>query len=197
MRFSLLLLLSAWPGISLAQDARLIRRLEPAAALAVQAQLDSAAAEGLPGEPLVQKALEGRSKGADAGRIVGAVRALRIALGQARGALGTDARTADLVAGANALRAGIPARSLIALRRERAGPLNVPLDVMTDLVARGVEPDAASSAVEQLVRTGRNDGELIRLREQIDQDIRSGLDPRAALERRLAGVPAAGPPVPP
>jgi hypothetical protein len=174
----------------------LTARLGPGVLQAVQLQIDSANDDQLPAEPLIRKALEGQSKRADSSRIVGAVRALRLALAGARTALGGGSEE-EVIAGANAIRAGVPAEALQRLRRARPASLSTPIDVMTDLVARGVKPGDASSAVERLVRIGRNDRELIRLREQIDQDIRSGLDPRTALERRLAGVPAAGPPIPP
>jgi len=180
----------------LAQDPRLQARLDPLVARAVEAQLDSARAARLPADPLVRKALEGRTKGADGDRIVAAVRALRLALADARALLGGAAQDAELMSGANALRAGIPSTHILTLRRERDGSLHVPLDIMTDLVARGVRPAEAATAVERLVRQGRNDADLVRLREQIDQDIQTGLAPQAALDRRLAGVPAAGPPRP-
>jgi hypothetical protein len=179
-----------------AQDPRLAR-FEASLARDIQGQLDSAQTDRLPTEPLLRKALEGRSKGASAERIVAAVRAVRRALADSRAALGALATEPELVAGAHALRAGIEPASLVLLRRERSGPVSVPLDIMTDLVARGVQPVAAASAVERLVRQGRNDGELVRLREQLDRDVRTGLTPKTALERRLAGIPAAGPPKPP
>jgi hypothetical protein len=185
-----------WAGRAEAQDPRMTDRLGPGVLQAVQLQIDSANQDHLPAEPLIRKALEGQSKRADSARIVGAVRAVRLALAGARTALGGGSEE-EVIAGANAIRAGVPAEALLRLRRARPASLSTPIDVMTDLVARGVRPSDASSAVERLVRIGRNDRELIRLREQIDQDIRSGLDPRAALERRLAGVPAAGPPIPP
>lgn len=192
--FAALAVLPAAPG--LAQDARLQARLDPPVARAVEAQLDSARAARLPTDPLIRKALEGRTKGAQGDRIVAAVRTLRLALADARGLLGDAAADAEVVSGANALRAGIPSAHIGTLRRERDGALSVPLDIMTDLVARGVKPAEAATAVERLVRQGRNDADLVRLREQIDQDIRTGLAPQAALDRRLAGVPAAGPPRP-
>jgi len=183
-------------SIAQAQEPRLQGKLDPAVAHAVEAQLDSARADHVPADPLIRKALEGRTKGADGDRIVAAVRALRFALVSARAALGAAAADAEIVSGANALRAGISSQHLVSLRRNRDGALSVPLDIMTDLVARGVKPTDAAVAVERLVRHGRNDADLVRLREQIDQDIRTGLAPQAALDRRLAGVPAAGPPRP-
>ena len=62
-------LLAFAPGALAAQDHRLTERLDAATAEGVQRVVDSAHAEGLPTEPLVQKALEGKTMGATSGRI--------------------------------------------------------------------------------------------------------------------------------
>ena len=190
-----LLLLLGMPLSLAAQDSRLAR-LEPALAQAVEAQLDSARTAGLPTEPLVQKALEGRGKGAPADRIVLAVRSVRLSLGQARTVLG-PVSDAELTAGANALRAGATHETLAGIREGRQGALQIPLEVLSDLIARGVPGSRAGAAVVRLVRQGTDDRQLQLLRERIDQDIRAGTAPSIALDRRLAGIPAAGAPVPP
>jgi hypothetical protein len=192
---SQLLLLLGIPLPLAAQDSRLAR-LEPALAVAVEAQLDSARAAGLPIDPLIQKALEGRGKGAPADRILTAVRAVRLSLVQARGVLG-PVTAGELTAGANALRAGATTEDLAGMRQARDGSLQVPLEVLSDLIARGVPSARAGAAVVRLVRQGTDDRQLQLLRERIDQDIRGGTAPGVALDRRLAGIPAAGPPIPP
>ena len=162
---ALLLLLLARPAT--AQDRRLADRLDPATASAVQRVVDSAAQEGLPTEPLVQKALEGSTLGAPADRIVAAVGALHGQLGRARQALGAEASGADLTAAAGALRAGLPPTALErlhALRGDR--PLVVPIAVLTDLVAEGVPPDEATRSVLDLARDGRPDEEFMALRQR-------------------------------
>ena len=80
------------------QDPRL-ERLDPETRSLVVSVVDSARAAGLPSEPLIQRALEGVTKGAPSPRIVAAVRRLAIDLGTARGALGTRATTPELEAG--------------------------------------------------------------------------------------------------
>ena len=189
----LLSILLSWPVPLGAQDARL-QRLDPALAALVQAQLDSARAADLPTEPLVQKALEGRGKGAAADRIVGAVRALLLGLESARWTLGSGATAPEIIAASNALRAGASRANITDIRRGREGPVQVPLDVLTDLIARGIPTAAAAAAVERLVRQGTEDREFLLLRQRVEQDIRAGAAPGLALERRLAGIPAAGPP---
>jgi hypothetical protein len=149
-----------------AQDRRLSDRLDPSTAAAVQRVVDSAEHEGLPTEPLIQKALEGGTLGASGDRIVYAVGALHGQLGRARQALGGRASDADLTAAAGALRAGVSPASLQrlqSLRRDR--PLVVPIAVLTDLVADGVSPDEATRSVLDLAREGRPDEEFMALRE--------------------------------
>lgn len=177
-----------------AQEARLTARFSPGDAHAVQVLVDSAKGAGLPTEPLVQKALEGKSKQAGTDRILSAVRALLVALQDSRTALGTSATLDEVTAGANALRAGATSASVGALRRQRGREVTVPLSVLADLVVRGVSPTAASRAVESMVHDGVSDRDFLLLRTQVEQDIRTGATPATALDRRLAGLPAAAPP---
>ncbi len=168
-----------------AQDARLAR-LDSAARASVAAIVDSARAAGLPSEPLVERALEGATKGAPGDRIVAAVRRLAGDLGQARDALGRAATPAELEAGAAALRAGASPTLLAQLRRARPRPqrLTVPLAVLTDLVASGVPVDSAAAAVLALAATTR-DAELMEFRRTVERDIALGAPPAAAAAVRV------------
>jgi hypothetical protein len=160
----LLLVLSLGPTTALAQDARLSARLDPATLTAVSAAIDSNRAEGLPTEPLVQKALEGASKGASGQRIVQAVHQLAGTLRLARSALGAESSTQELVAGAAALRAGAAPEALRSMRQARSTGLAVPLAVLADLVALGFQVESAYRSVMDLVRTEASDEEFIRLK---------------------------------
>jgi hypothetical protein len=166
-------------------DARLKDRLDPETAAAVTSILTGAHAAGLPEDPLVAKALEGASKKAPGPRIVIAVRQLADALAGARDALGKDSRKDEIVVGAGALLAGIPADSLAGLRRALPGrSLVVPLVVMADLLARRVPAPAASGAILAASRAGVRDGDLLKLRERVEEDIRAGTPPQAAMTTR-------------
>ncbi len=152
----------------MAQDSRLADRLPAGTAAAVQRLVDSAGADSIPAEPLIRKALEGQSKGADSARIVAAVRALAGNLATARGALGPTAQESELVAGAAALRAGAPAASLAALRGLRKkGPLAVPLSVYADLLSSGLPPDRAWDEVRELASRNMPDSEFLALRDRV------------------------------
>jgi hypothetical protein len=143
-------------------------RLPSGTAAAIQTLVDSAAARGIPADPLVLKALEGESKGADSVRIVSAVRLLVTRLVASQQALGPQASEAELVAGAAALKAGAAPASLNALRAlRRERPLVVPLSVLADLLTVGIPAAAAWSSVEQMASTGASDAQFIALRDRL------------------------------
>lgn len=177
-----------------AQDPRLARRLDATAQAGVATILDSARAAGLPLEPLVDRALEGASKGASGQRIVAAVRKLALDLEAARQALrGGD--TAELEAGASALRAGVTADALTRLRESRPRqPLTVPLAVLADLVARGVPADTAATYV--LTIAAASDAQLVAFQRNVERDIALGAPPLTAAAVRVnatAGQDMSGP----
>ena len=165
------------------QDSRL-ERLDPETRASVVAIVDSARGAGLPGEPLIQRALEGATKGAAAPRIVAAVRRLAADLGTVRTALGARAATPELEAAVAALRAGASVRVLANLRDARRGPLTMALSVLADLVASGVPPDSAAAAVLALAPKAR-DADLVEFRRAVERDIALGAPPAAATSVRV------------
>jgi hypothetical protein len=170
------------PAALRAQDARLDARLDAHTRDAVVALIDSAHAEGIPSEPLVQKALEGASKHADGPRILTAVRMLAGELGEARAALGPSSTDAEVIAGASALHAGIAPAALSRMRASRAhGSLTVALAVLSDLIARGVPGDTATTVISALTGAGAADAELLRFQQGVERDFALGATPSAAL----------------
>ncbi len=181
----------AIPGGALAQEPRLEGRIAQPVRTDIDAILNRARAEGLPTEPLVDRALEGASKGAAPERILAAVERLSRELRVARDALGVGSSEAEIVAGASALRAGAEARDLARLRATRSTqPLTVAAAVLADLVAVGVPVDTAVSAVLALA-AGVDDVEYIAFRRNVERDIALGASPVTALGVRLAGATAA------
>jgi len=180
-------------GAQTTGDARLAR-LDAVTRHAVRAIVDSAHATKLPTEPLVDKALEGARRGADGGRIVGAVRALAADLSAARLALGPDAAAAEITSGAHALHAGFQAGDLTRLRaasRQGGRPgrgVTLPLAIATDLVARSVPPPRALGIVLSLTRAGVHDAELTAFQRNVRLDIERGADPSSAAETRARGA---------
>jgi hypothetical protein len=173
----------AWPSLASAEAEELDRRLDPATKDAVTALITDAEKEGLPTRPLVAKALEGVSKGADGERIVKAVRAYTEALRRARSAVGKESSEAEIVAAAGAVQAGVPTDTLTRLRSARpSGSLVVPLVVLSDMVARHVPVDVASVAVLAPTRAGAKDADLFSIRERVEKEIQAGVAPGAAAQ---------------
>ena len=165
------------------QDPRL-DRLDPDTRSAVAAVVDSARVARLPIEPIIQRALEGATKGAPSTRIVAAVRKLAVDLGTARTALGTSAAEAELEAAVAALRAGATPEVIAHLRDTRRPPLTMALSVLADLVASGVPADSAAAAVLALAPKAR-DADLVEFRRAVERDIALGAPPGAATSVRL------------
>ena len=185
--FSLLLFLgvAATAPDAVAQDSRLRDRLPPPAVAPVEAVVDAARRDGLPTEPLVDRALEGASKRAPADRIVIAVQRLAGELRTARAALGASATAGEIVAGASALRAGATPDDLATLRDMRgAGSLLIPAAVLADLVAVGVPVDTAVAAVVALAG-GLDDAQYIAFQRNVERDIGLGASPVTAVGVRL------------
>lgn len=135
-------------------------RLDPATAAAVRTLIESSALEGVPGEPLISKALEGQSKGASGERIVLAVRNLATDLASARRALGASAASSEIIAGAGALRSGASTEVLARLKVARGSrSVLLPLATLTDLVARGVPVQAAVKTVLALAERGAGEAD--------------------------------------
>jgi hypothetical protein len=164
----LLCLALAWPQTAGAQDPRLEARLDSTTRARVERVLAAARDDGLPTEPLVQKALEGASKGAAGARIAAAVESMMSDLRSARQALGRGAAPGDLVAAAAAMRAGATPAMVGEMRRlAPRGGVAVPLAVFTDLVAGGMTVDTAWHSVDELARNGGDPQEFLDLRNRL------------------------------
>ncbi|MGK2935365.1 MAG: hypothetical protein ACSLFE_09025 [Gemmatimonadaceae bacterium] len=171
-----------------AQDARLSARLDARTAAAVTRVVDSARARSLPTEPLVQKALQGAAKRASSERVLAAVSELLSELSIARSALGQRSTEAELVAGAGALHAGVPAATLSRIRELRGGQsVTVAVGTLADLVARGVPVDGAVSAILALVERRAADADVIAFSNQVGRDIAAGAPPAVAATVRARG----------
>lgn len=182
-----LVLLPAAANVS--DDQRLAGRLDDRTREAVMAVLDAARRDGLPTEPLIDKALEGASKRANGPVIVSVVRGLMGDLKRAREALGPSSTERDVEAGANALRAGVPMRELERLRSARSNVrLAQALNVMSVLANDGVPADSIAPRVVTLVLAGATEDQLLGLRQDIKRDINGGVAPVTAAALRGDGL---------
>src|SRR5438128_1311672 len=115
MRLGLLLMLVASPLAAQSVRSRLEARVPTGAVSTVDSLVQVAAREGLPTEPLVQKALEGGAKHVSAARIGAAAQAM---LGQLRDARALLGRAGDAPAPPKPARASVAG----ARRPEAASP---------------------------------------------------------------------------
>ena len=153
--------------------------------------IDSARVAGLPIDPLYSKVREGLFRSADESRVIAAVQRLGRDLGDARDALGESTAPEEIVAGANALRAGIHATDLTRLRdarRKTDHPLTVALVVLADLAARGIPPAMAASSVNELVTRNVSDGSLMSFRQNVERDLTGGRSPASAIDSRTRAL---------
>ena len=192
---------------------RLRGRVPPEVVAAVE-RLAAAATQGVPVDPLVQKAIEGNAKGVPADRVVGALEALARRLETSVGALRVagiarpDAGTVE--AGAFALGTGIGEGELGQLAR-LSRPPHTPettLRVAGALAALGVPQEQTVELVGQAIESGGSAADVVSLPAQVQAGIGRGLTPgqaasaagRSGMSRRPAepprGPPAGRPPHP-
>lgn len=157
---------------------------------AVSREIERAASRGLPVRALVAKAQEGVTKQAPADRIRTAVTSLARRLETARDLLAPSPSDAEMIAGADALAVGVPAPMLRQIRAAYPAGQSVamPLDVLTELVARGVPASNALAQITQLMRRGATPTHIAGLGASVQSDVAAGLTPDAALEVRARGV---------
>jgi len=174
-----------------AQDPRLSNRLDAPTRKALFAIVDSARAQGIPVEPLMEKVYQGLAMGADGSRIVVAVRSLTLEMGNAHRVLGAVATTDELKAAASAVHAGVPAVELGKMKKQSGlrRSLTLPFTVLADIVSRGVPVAAATNAIKSLVGAGAKDKDISDFQRNVSVDIEKGAQPAAAAETRAKVVP--------
>ena len=138
--------------------------------------------DGLPAEPLWDKALEGAAKRVPPPRITPVVAEYSSRLRTARSALGGGQAPATLVAAADALRRGVPQDVLGQL-----GPSDqrtpMALVVLGDLVETGVPVDRALDVVREALVRRAGDEEMLGLGARVRAAIRRGQSAGAAADR--------------
>ncbi|HYT04007.1 MAG TPA: hypothetical protein VEM13_03910 [Gemmatimonadales bacterium] len=200
MRLYLLLAFLAPPLAAQSLRDRLEGRVPAEAIPAVDSLVQAAAAEDLPTEPLVQKALEGGAKHVTAPRVVAAV---EVGLSQLR-----DARDLLVRAGEEppvkptevttvvwALRRGLPApvveRIVAALPHS---PRAQAMHAVADLVAHRFPADSAADLVVAAVHQGLHGERLLDVSTAVLQELQRGrtrAEALAVVRQELPNVPPA------
>jgi len=212
MRYSILtvaLFLASSGGSILAQETARDRAREALPAQVFQ-RLDALAGElsqeGIPVEPLFNKALEGTAKRVPADRIVPAVTRYAGQLRQAREAFGPAGPGPLLIAGADALQRGVGMDILRRLGQpegDNPGPSPMAVLVLADLVEAGVPADRALGVLQEAMRMRTREHQMLGISGQVRQLMRQGQSPQDAAEQvrrslqRGRGGGGVGPPVPP
>jgi hypothetical protein len=191
--------------------ARLAGRVPAAVAAAVRVLADSAAARGLPADPLVDKAIEGGAKGVPPERVVAAVRLVLGELDAAAAAIRMgrvaipDGETIE--AGAFALAAGMTGpqvTELVRLSTDSYAPAAT-LRVAGTLTALGVPAPQTVELIRETIRSGGSGADLLALPARLQSRVARGANPaqaaaglaRADAARAAApgqGKPDKGPP---
>jgi hypothetical protein len=178
-----------------AQDPRLSNRLDAPTRKTLSALVDSARAQGIPVEPLMEKVYQGLAMGADGPRIVVAVRSLTLEMANAHRVLGAVATTDELKAAASAVHAGVPAVELGKMKKQSGlrRSLTLPFTVLADIISRGVPVQTAANAIRSLVGAGARDTDISQFQRNVQVDIEKGAQPAAAAETRAKGAVAPTP----
>lgn len=168
--------------------AELPKELDSSSRSLLKPVLSRAADRGLPVQALIDKAAEGILRGVSSERIVKAVIALEERLTTAHVALAPSSH-ADILAGADALAVGVHPNTLRAMRRQiPKAPIMIPLAVLTQLVAQGVEQSRATDIVFELLKRGVTHQQLLALRESVNSDIIAGKSAASAIDDRVAVI---------
>ena len=191
---SIVVLLVAWSSQGGAQDAQPdpLAKLDTRYRLQVELLIDSARQLGLPWGAVRSKALEGINKKNDGARIAVVVRQYYTSLVKSREVL-RSLGTAEIETGASVLSAGVRPEDLALFRPATPGRSPVQaLVYLADLISarHGVPRDDAVAAFAKLWKDGAGDVDFDALWHGIDQDILSGVNPKAALQNQMRRLPA-------
>jgi hypothetical protein len=146
----------------------------------LEALAGTAAEDGIPTDPLFDKAVEGVAKGIPPSRILPAVVAHADRLRRARGLLGGEVGPPVIVAGADALAKGVPTESLRELRP--AERTSMALLVLGDLIEAGVAPRDAIALVREALGRGTADEAMLSIRPTVQRLLRDGRTPADAAD---------------
>lgn len=168
---------------------RLASRLDEGTRSAVVELVNRAQRDGLPVEPLIDVSLEGAQKRARGALIVNAVRNRLNDLTTARQALGPKSTSAEVIAGAEALRRGITVEQLEQIRAARSGVrVAASLTALGHFLANGVSRDTAIAVTQTLVRVAASDDQVLGVARDVETDIRAGRPAEVAASTRVRAL---------
>jgi len=166
---------------------RLVGRVPPAAVRAIDSIVLLARGDGLPTEPLIQKALEGGAKGAAPDQIIAAVGASANQLRVARALLelANDSHppeAPEVTAVAAALARGVSPQEAERLTTALPGePMGPALHAVADLVGHGFAERASVDLIVEAARQGLRGLRLLDVAAAAVQSLQRGRTPENAL----------------
>lgn len=176
-----------------AYAASAVSELDSATQAAVMRELGRARSRGLPVQPLVAKVREGQVKRAAPDRIRLAVSALATRLDSARAALGATSTPAEIVAGADAIAAGVTLSTLRSVRAAAgARDLSAPLGALAQLVASGVPAKRATEMVLELLKRDAGPREMLAFGIAVEADVGAGVPAEESALFRLRAIESQG-----
>ena len=204
-RLVTLLLAAAAPLGGQGTRSRLAGRVPPASLTALDSILRAAGIEGLPTEPLIQKALEGGAKGARTDHIVEAVgasasqlRSARALLRQAGESQPTDA--AEITTVAAALSRGVSPQLVERLAAVLPGePTGPGLHAVADLVGHGFTEDSSVDLIVKAAGQGLRGLRFLDVAAVAIQELQRGhahADALARVRQLLPDIPTPPRPTP-
>jgi hypothetical protein len=208
MMLAVVALLATSTGSLMAQEAARDRAREslPVPVFeSVDALATQVAQEGIPTEPLFNKALEGLAKRVPPDRLLPALTRYAGQLRQTREAFGEISTGPLVVAGADALQRGVEVDLLRMLGQREEGstdPSPMAVLVLADLVESGVPGERALGVLREAMRMRTGEQQMLGISARVRQLMRQGQSPQDAAEQvrralrrgRGGGV---GPPIPP
>jgi hypothetical protein len=190
-------------GALTAQDAareRARQMLPPDVFEGLTSMAEELTGQGIPSEPLYNKALEGMAKRVSPDRLIPAVRMYADRLGSARRALGPTAAVPLLVAGADAIQRGVPPTALESLPSDRPRTA-VAVLVLAELHESGVPTERALAVLRQALDQRTDEARMLDITARVRRLIRDGVPPDEAVDRVRRTLRRdrgrVGPPVPP
>lgn len=191
---SVVVLAAALTGVAAAQQDYQpdpLGRLDAPSRRQILTLIDSARLADLPWNALRLKAIEGANKKIDGKRVLAVIREYYKSLVLSKSVLGPKASTEDVETGASVLAAKVSREDLAQFRVTTAGrsPTRA-LVYLADLIDKhNVPHDDAVAAFSKLWKDGAADADFDGLWRLVDQDILSGVSPRAALQSRVRSLP--------
>jgi hypothetical protein len=181
------------PAQQVAYAANAVSELDSATQAAVLRELGRARSRGLPVQPLVAKVREGQVKRAAPDRIRLAVAALATRLDSARSALGATSSAPEIIAGADAIAAGVGMPTLRSVRAASgARDLSAPLGALAQLVASGVPARRATEMVLELLRRDAGPRDLLAFGNAVESDVGAGVPAEESALFRLRSIESQG-----